>query len=86
MTMGAYVVDMRNRMERAEAAAENEAIVSRDLRRALQLAVRMLAPYEPGDSRAVSDEFVALAAVADANDMSPRVMLVIEAALARDNS
>lgn len=33
-------------------------------REALGLAVAMLSHYEPGDSRAVSDEFVALAAVA----------------------
>lgn len=30
---------------------------------ALRLAVEMLAPYEPGDSRAASNEFVALAAI-----------------------
>lgn len=33
------------------------------LEAALSLAVCMLAPYEPGDSRAVSDEFVTLAAI-----------------------
>jgi len=51
-------------------------------RKALDLAVAMLAPYEPGDSRAVSDEFVALASiVADcANDDTWRV---IDAALSR---
>jgi hypothetical protein len=35
----------------------------RDLEEALKLAVGLLAPLEPGDSRAVSNEFVALAAV-----------------------
>jgi hypothetical protein len=50
---------------------------------ALKLAVNLLAPYEPGDSRAVSDEFVALAAVS-VGDMSPEVMAVIRNALNRD--
>ena len=34
-----------------------------DLRTALALAVRLLERHEPTDSRAVSDEFVALAAI-----------------------
>ncbi len=49
---------------------------------ALKLAVAMLAPLEPGDSRAVSDEFVALAAVSVGED-DDAVMEVIEAALLR---
>lgn len=52
---------------------------------ALKLAVNMLAPYEPGDSRAVSDEFVALAAVS-VGDTSPEVMAVIRSALAREKA
>lgn len=54
----------------------------KDLRDALSLAVNMLAPYEPGDSRAVSDEFVALASVVS-GDTSGEVMPIIRAALER---
>lgn len=35
----------------------------RDLEQALKLALAWLAPHEPGDSRAVSDEFVAMASI-----------------------
>lgn len=52
------------------------------IQKALRLAVNMLSLYEPPDSRAVSDEFVALAAV-DTGDTSPEVLAVIDAALAR---
>ena len=53
-------------------------IAERDaLKRALDLAVAMLAPHEPGHSCAVSDEFVALAA-ASAGDTSAPVMEVID--------
>ena len=52
------------------------------IERALALAVSMLAPHEPGDSRAVSDEFVAIASVA-CGDTSPRVMEVIDGAIAK---
>jgi hypothetical protein len=52
------------------------------IEKALMCAVNMLSVYEPPDSRAVSDEFVALAAVAS-GDTSERVMTVIEGALAR---
>ncbi|WP_156433895.1 hypothetical protein [Bradyrhizobium retamae] len=47
------------------------------LKRALVLAVDMLAANEPGDSRAVSNEFVALAAVST-GDTSPEVMAIID--------
>lgn len=52
------------------------------LRRGLRLAVNMLSLHEPPDSRAVSDEFVALAAT-DCGSVSGRVMDVIDAALSR---
>jgi hypothetical protein len=52
------------------------------LRRALELAVALLGQHEPGDSRAVSDEFVALATVVAQND-DAKSWNVIEAALAR---
>lgn len=45
----------------------------------LRLAVRLLTPHEPSDSRAVSNEFVALAALSS-GDTSDDVMTVIEAA------
>lgn len=47
---------------------------------ALKLAVQMLSEYEPGDSRAVSNEFVALAAV-ECNLVDNTVMQVINQAL-----
>lgn len=50
------------------------------LERALTLAVNMLAPHEPPDSRAVSNEFVAVASVS-AGDASGDVMKVIDNAL-----
>ena len=46
-------------------------------KRALDLAVAMLAPHEPGHSCAVSDEFVALAAVST-GDTSAQVMEIID--------
>lgn len=46
------------------------------LKAALDLALAYMSKFEPGDSRAVSDEFVAMAAVA-AGDFSEPVMLVI---------
>lgn len=52
------------------------------IEKALACAVNMLSIYEPPDSRAVSDEFVALAAVVS-GDTSPEVMAVIDAKLAR---
>ena len=52
------------------------------LKNALSVALGMLAPYEPGDSRAVSDEFVALATVeCEIDDEASWV--VINAALER---
>lgn len=51
------------------------------LKEALSLAVQMLFPYEPGDSRAVSDEFVALAAV-DCGLADDKCMKVIRDSLA----
>jgi hypothetical protein len=53
------------------------------LKRALELAVSMLSVHELPDSRAVSDEFVALASV-DCGIVEGRVMEVIDAALARN--
>lgn len=50
------------------------------LQAGLNLAVAMLAPYEPPDSRAVSDEFVALAALS-VGHADKRVMDVIRSAL-----
>lgn len=52
------------------------------LRKALSVALNMLIEYEPPDSRAVSDEFVAMAAV-QAGDTSLPVMMVIDRALQR---
>ena len=44
---------------------------------ALELALILLSKYEPGDSRAVSDDFVAMAAIhADANTSEDCVELV----------
>ncbi|MCK1273824.1 hypothetical protein IVB46_01015 [Bradyrhizobium sp. 61] len=58
--------------------ALRDLIAERDaLKRAVDLAVAMLAPHEPGHSCAVSDEFVALAAVST-GDTSPQVMEVID--------
>lgn len=51
--------------------------------KALDLALCYLGALEPGDSRAVSDEFVAMASV-QRGDASPNVMAVIDAALARE--
>jgi hypothetical protein len=51
--------------------------------RALNLALCYLGKLEPGDSRAVSDEFVAMFAVST-GDTSPEVLAVIDAALARE--
>lgn len=58
---------------------------------ALELALILLSRYEPGDSRAVSDDFVAMAAIhADANTSDDCVALVHqsiirECAKSRDN-
>lgn len=52
------------------------------LKIALRVAVNMLSLYEPPDSRAVSDEFVALAAV-DSGCAEDRVMAVLKDKLAR---
>lgn len=54
----------------------------KQLRRGLSLALRMLEPHEPPHSCAVSDEFVALAAL-ECGDASEAVMAVIDAALAK---
>jgi hypothetical protein len=59
---------------RQEAADLRKAL--RDSQDALTLAVNILEPSEPPDSRAVSDEFVALASVS-IGDYSPEVMAVI---------
>jgi len=52
------------------------------LRKALTVALAALEKYEPGDSRAVSDEFVAMAAV-HGGDYSLPVMSVIDRAFQR---
>jgi len=52
------------------------------LRKALSVALDMLIQHEPPDSRAVSDEFVAMAAV-QTGDTSLRVMTVIDRAIQR---
>lgn len=54
-----------------------------ELQTALKLAVAMLAHTEPGDSRAVSDEFVALCSVS-CGDSSGEVMPVIRRGLELD--
>jgi hypothetical protein len=51
-----------------------------DMKTALELAVNMLSQYEPPDSRAVSNEFVALACIV-CGDTSDEVMQIIRAAL-----
>ncbi|WP_316169434.1 hypothetical protein [Bradyrhizobium sp. SZCCHNRI1058] len=65
-------------IEGAPAVAEKKVGQQVAMKRALALAVEMLAVYEPGDSRAVSTEFVALAAVLT-GDISPEVMAIIDA-------
>lgn len=52
------------------------------LRKSLSLALDRLFKFEPPDSRAVSDEFVAMAAV-QGGDTSLRVMTVIDGGLAQ---
>mgnify|MGYP001616822695 CR=1 FL=1 len=47
---------------------------------ALKLALKMLAPYEPPDSRAVSKEFVALAAIS-ANIDNEKCLEIVEMSL-----
>lgn len=54
----------------------------RNIGRALDLATQMLAMHEPGDSRAVSEEFVAIAAVQSGCE-DKACMEVIERALGR---
>jgi hypothetical protein len=71
----------RNAMTRDESAVSATEPTIDQLKAALRLAVNMLSVHEPPDSRAVSDEFVALACV-DCGDTEGRVMEVIEAALA----
>jgi hypothetical protein len=71
--MGAMVDAMAKIWDHPEPTVEQ-------LRRGLSLALKMLEPHEPPDSRAVSDEFVALA-VLESGDASDVVMAVIDAAL-----
>lgn len=52
-----------------------------NLQKALDLALHILSASEPSDSRAVSDEFVAMAAVSCGVDVSDSCMQVIEAGL-----
>lgn len=54
-----------------------------DYQKALALALKLLAPHEPPDSRAVSEEFVALACV-QSKQCSDNVMRIIERALQED--
>lgn len=60
-------------------------VASLQIEASLTLAVNMLSKHESGDSRAVSDEFVALAAMS-VGDRSPKVFAVINNALARSNN
>lgn len=53
---------------------------SEEVVKALNLALEMLGRYEPGDSRAVSDEYVAMAAVA-AGRADAKCVRVIDRAL-----
>lgn len=53
-----------------------------NLKLGLDLAIAMLAPHEPPDSRAVSDEFVALAALSTGDDCIA-VMQIINDGIAR---
>jgi hypothetical protein len=62
-----------------EPAAPVDRLAS-NLLKGLRLAIVRLACMEPGDSRAVSSEFVALAALSS-GDQSPAVMDVIERSL-----
>lgn len=66
---------------RCELNALNGAPPPQPVKEALDLAVNIIMAGEPGDSRAVSDEAVALAAVA-CGDTSDAVMKVIRASLA----
>lgn len=56
-----------------------------ELKQALDLAVCMIMKHEPGDSRAVSNEAVALCAVS-CGDTSEAVMKVIHDALEREKA
>lgn len=56
-----------------------------DLQKALNLALRYLFAHEPGDSRAVSDEFVAMCAVSS-NCVNEQCRQIIERALAREKT
>jgi hypothetical protein len=58
---------------------------TQQVQRALSLALTMLFTLEAADSRAVSDEFVAMSAVST-GVASPEVMAVIDRALNRSRS
>ena len=64
-----------------DAKAKAEARVV-DLQLALDVALSWLTPYEPGDSRAVSDGFVAMAAIACNLDDVESSRVILRAALA----
>ena len=51
------------------------------LKKALDLALCMLYPHEPGDSRAVSDQFVALACI-QIDDFNAMAVYIIDQSLA----
>lgn len=63
------------------AAADAERPTREQLLKALRVALALAAPHEPGDSRMVSDEFVACSTVA-AGQADAASMAVIDAALA----
>ena len=72
-------------ISRVKAERELEATSARiaALEGALGLALAYMARFEPKDSRAVSDEFVAMAAI-HSGDYSESVMRVIDAALQKE--
>jgi hypothetical protein len=76
----ATVVKIIARTLMAERTRQEERV--RVLEEALTCAVNVWAPLEPGDSRAVSDEFVAVAAVSSGHD-NPQCHEIIRAANAR---
>lgn len=55
--------EIREKAVAAASTIEHQLSVIGELREALGLALKILEPNEPGDSRAVSNEFVAMAAV-----------------------
>ena len=68
-------------------SAQTGALIAR-LEAALTLALDMLGDYEPGDSRAISDEYVAMSAVlcgVEPNSPGEEMAIIIAALCRRDN-